>query len=140
MAIQLETMFTFLVLILVCISLNIVNGNLNIANESNYTNDVKFGDFREIILTAKQTSSIHSRYSGCNKGHCWKWCNGIDDGKWCFTTKTYTQSYDFIPCTKDLDCDNSFECGGPCRIKSKLKKRLHHLKRLEYIKNRRIQQ
>lgn len=139
MAIQLETIFAFLVLIVSCISLNVVNGKSNVADDPN-SNVVEFGDFRDKILTAKQTSSIHSRYSGCNKGHCWKWCNGIDDGKWCFTTKTYAQSYDFVPCTKDSHCDNSLECAGPCRIKSKLKKVLHHLQRLEHIKNRRIQQ
>lgn len=141
MAIQLETLFTFVVLIVGCISLNVVNGNSNTNDEiySNVeSNDVGFGDFPETILTAEQTSTKHSSYTGCKKGYCWKWCNGADDGKWCFTTDTYTDSYDFVPCISDSDCDSSLKCGGPCRINLKLKKVLHHLKRLEYIKSQSI--
>lgn len=136
MAIQSETLFTFLVLTIGCGGLlnGVHSGNANAVDELN-SNDIRFGDSRETILTAKQTSWKHSNYSGCNKGHCWKWCDGVDDGKWCFTTKTYTDSYDFVPCTNDLDCDIALKCGGPCRIKSTLKKLLHHLQRLEHIKH-----
>lgn len=133
MAILLNILFTFLVLIVGCISLNVVSGNLFAVYEVN-SNDVGFDDFREPILTAEQTA-LKSNYSGCKRGHCWKTCDGIDLGNWCFTTETYVDSYDFVPCTNDADCDSSLECGGPCRIGSKLKQVLHQLKRLKHIKH-----
>lgn len=136
MAIQAEILFAFLVLIAGCGLMNPVTGHSNAATDTERsTNDVAFdADFHEIISMATQTSPPkRSNYVGCNKGHCWKWCDGIDDGKWCFTTKTFADSYDFVPCINESDCEIGLECGGPCRIKSTLKKLLHHSQRLQHI-------
>lgn len=138
MAIQSVAVFAFALLMVCCILLNAVNGNWHEADEF-ISNDVGYGDFRETISTANQTPTKRSNYSGCNKSHCWKRCNGVDDGKWCFTTKSYAESYDFVPCTNDSECDASLECGGPCRMKSQHKKTLHRLQRLEHIENQIIQ-
>lgn len=55
--------------------------------------------------------------AGCHKGKCWAWCGvSLSDGEWCFTTKTYSQSYDYVPCTTQYDCDKCWKCGGPCSI------------------------
>lgn len=55
--------------------------------------------------------------AGCQKGKCWAWCGvSLSNGEWCYTTKTYSQSYAFVPCTSDGDCDKCWKCGGPCTI------------------------
>lgn len=55
--------------------------------------------------------------AGCHKGKCWAWCGvSLSDGEWCYTTKTYSQSYDYVACTSDYDCEKCWKCGGPCSI------------------------
>lgn len=55
--------------------------------------------------------------AGCHRGKCWAWCGvSLSDGEWCYTTKTYSQSYEYVPCTSDYDCNNCWNCGGPCSI------------------------
>lgn len=55
--------------------------------------------------------------AGCHKGKCWAWCGvSLSDGEWCYTTKTYSQSYAYVPCTTDYDCEKCWRCGGPCSI------------------------
>lgn len=110
-------MFAFLGLIVCCITLSAVSGI------SSITEDIQLNTIDdEIVDTAyKITSTLKpkppkcSHYSGCNKGYCWKWCDSADNRKWCFTTKTHTQSYNFVPCTTNSDCDKCWNCGGPCK-------------------------
>lgn len=55
--------------------------------------------------------------AGCHKGYCWAWCGvSLTDGEWCYTTRKYSQSYDYVPCTHDYDCDECWKCGGPCTL------------------------
>lgn len=55
--------------------------------------------------------------AGCHKGKCWAWCGvSLSDGEWCYTTKTYSQSYNYVACTTDYDCEKCWRCGGPCSI------------------------
>lgn len=54
---------------------------------------------------------------GCYYGSCWAYC-GIDlsHGDWCYTTRSHSQSYDYVGCTRDTDCDLCWKCGGPCTL------------------------
>lgn len=120
MSIQTVTMFAFLVLIVCCISLNAISGKPNVAEDIHLnTIDIGIVDTYKTTLTAepklKHKPLKCSNYSGCNKRRCWKWCDGADSGKWCFTTKTHAQSYDFVHCTANSDCDKCWNCGGPCK-------------------------
>lgn len=56
---------------------------------------------------------------GCWKGYCWAGCNtgfpltiGVE---WCYTsTKSYSQSYSYVTCTADTQCNFNWKCAGPC--------------------------
>lgn len=55
--------------------------------------------------------------AGCHNGKCWAWCGvSLSDGEWCYTTKTYSQSYEYVSCSSDYDCEKCWKCGGPCSI------------------------
>lgn len=52
-----------------------------------------------------------------HKGYCWAWCGiSLSGGEWCYTTKTHTQSYEYVECKQDSDCDVCWKCGGPCTL------------------------
>nr|CDZ09825.1 Allergenic protein Tha p 2 [Thaumetopoea processionea] len=56
---------------------------------------------------------------GCHKGYCWAGCGNPRNpwswgDHWCYTTKTYSQSYSYVECTQDSECNGCWSCGGPC--------------------------
>lgn len=54
---------------------------------------------------------------GCYKGYCWNYCGlSLSSGDWCYSTKTYSQSYDYVRCDKDSDCNLCWKCAGPCTV------------------------
>lgn len=58
-----------------------------------------------------------SATAGCFNGFCWAWCGvSLESGEWCFTTKTYSQSYKYVTCQYDSDCNECWKCAGPCTI------------------------
>lgn len=58
-----------------------------------------------------------SNGGGCHKGSCWAWC-GVDlsAGEWCYTTKAHSQSYKYVSCSSDSECDKCWKCAGPCTL------------------------
>lgn len=54
------------------------------------------------------------REYGCHKGYCWTYCS--IGSQWCYTTKTYSQSYKYERCTEDSDCNGCWKCAGPCTV------------------------
>lgn len=58
-----------------------------------------------------------SATAGCHKGKCWAWCGvSMTDGEWCYTTKTYSQSFEYVPCEYDSDCNECWKCAGSCTL------------------------
>lgn len=58
-----------------------------------------------------------SETAGCNRGYCWGWCGvSLKDGEWCYTTKTYSQSFQYETCNQDSDCDRCWKCAGSCTL------------------------
>lgn len=58
-----------------------------------------------------------SATAGCFNGYCWAWCGvSLTDGEWCYTTKTYSQSFEYVQCEYDSDCDECWKCAGSCTI------------------------
>lgn len=57
--------------------------------------------------------------AGCHKEkkRCWAYC-GLDLKKmdWCYTTKGLTLSLDYVPCTRDSECNACWRCAGTCSI------------------------
>lgn len=70
-------------------------------------------------LTRKARRCFYDRY-GCYKGYCWAGCKAttiFSEGmEWCYTTKTYSQSFEYIPCTNDKECDACWSCAGSCTV------------------------
>lgn len=51
---------------------------------------------------------------GCRKHRCWAHCG---EGKqWCYTTRSRYQSFKYVTCKKDEDCDGCWECAGSCTL------------------------
>lgn len=58
-----------------------------------------------------------SATAGCFNGFCWAWCGvSLTGGEWCYTTKTYSQSFNYVSCQYDSDCDECWKCAGSCTI------------------------
>jgi len=55
---------------------------------------------------------------GCHKGWCWSGCQvgSFNINEWCYTTKTWSQSYDYVRCGQKYDCSPDWKCGGPCSL------------------------
>lgn len=54
------------------------------------------------------------REFGCHKSYCWAYC-GISP-QWCYTTKTYSQSFQYVKCSKKEDCQGCWKCAGSCTL------------------------
>ena len=54
---------------------------------------------------------------GCHKGFCWAYC-GLTGrgGDWCYTTKSFSQSFRYERCTVDRDCSPCWKCAGLCSL------------------------
>ena len=58
-----------------------------------------------------------SQKAGCHKGYCWAWCGvSLSGGEWCYTTRTYSQSFNYVSCNSDSDCDPCWKCAGSCTL------------------------
>ncbi|XP_055326679.1 allergen Tha p 2-like [Sitodiplosis mosellana] len=58
-----------------------------------------------------------SEKAGCQKGHCWAWCGvSLTGGEWCYTTRSYSQSFQYVTCNQDSDCDKCWKCAGSCTL------------------------
>lgn len=56
---------------------------------------------------------------GCYSGKCWARCYAVPlvRGKeWCYTTKSYSQSYEKVDCTQDMDCNGCWKCASSCTV------------------------
>ena len=58
-----------------------------------------------------------SQTAGCQRGYCWAWCGvSLSGGEWCYTTRTYSQSFNYVSCNSDSDCDPCWKCAGSCTV------------------------
>lgn len=71
----------------------------------------------ERVVKSIANLSSCSETAGCHKGYCWAWCGfSLSSGGWCYTTKSYSQSYQYEECNSDDDCDKCWKCAGPCAL------------------------
>ena len=65
--------------------------------------------------------------SGCYKGYCWARCKGFmytfalplmgyKDQEWCYTTKGYSQDFQYVSCKEKSECDCEWRCAGSCTL------------------------
>lgn len=58
-----------------------------------------------------------SEKAGCHKGNCWAYCGlNLAGGDWCYTTKAHSQSYQYVSCTDNSECDPCWKCAGSCTL------------------------
>merc|ERR1712066_133849 len=52
------------------------------------------------------------------ENNCWArcWTPVWDYKSWCWTTKTFSQSYEYVRCDSKADCEANWACAGPCTI------------------------
>ncbi|VVC32110.1 Hypothetical protein CINCED_3A016102 [Cinara cedri] len=67
-----------------------------------------------LVSVISRAADQSCREFGCHKNYCWSYCSL--GNQWCYTTKTYSQSYNYVSCTKDEDCNGCWKCGGPCTL------------------------
>lgn len=41
---------------------------------------------------------------------------GFNNPEWCYTTRSYSQSYRYVSCSNDNECDLCWKCAGPCSV------------------------
>lgn len=95
----------------------------------NHLSDGVFGKPEPQIVTALVTSGVLaggasltnafkcSNGRGCHKGYCWAWCGAdLSSGDWCYTTRSHSQSFDYVKCSRDGQCDNCWKCAGSCTL------------------------
>merc|ERR1712079_657175 len=67
------------------------------------------------FLIVSQVSAFQKSY-GCWKGYCWTYCsNGFACGgtcPWCYTTKGYSQDFNYVSCNNDNECNPNWNCAG----------------------------
>lgn len=51
---------------------------------------------------------------GCHDGYCWADCQGYGYTGWCWTTKSYSQSYQWVTCEHSGQCGQCDSCADPC--------------------------
>lgn len=58
-----------------------------------------------------------SEKAGCHRGYCWAWCGvSLSKGEWCYTTRSFSQSDEYVTCKDDYDCEKCWKCGGLCTL------------------------
>ena len=64
-----------------------------------------------LLNTTHSKEYVH----GCNEGYCYTQCFRYKMDGMCLSTKTHTQSYDYVKCTNDSDCKGEWNCAEHCR-------------------------
>ncbi|XP_026819556.2 uncharacterized protein LOC113558283 [Rhopalosiphum maidis] len=67
-----------------------------------------------LISVISRAADQSCREFGCHNNRCWSYCS--IGNQWCYTTKTYSQSYAYVSCTRDDECNGCWKCGGPCTV------------------------
>lgn len=58
-----------------------------------------------------------SEKGGCYKGLCWAYCGlSLSSLDWCYTTESYSQSYEYVTCEYNSDCNLCWRCAGSCTL------------------------
>lgn len=54
--------------------------------------------------------------AGCHNGYCWTYCGLLLGTEWCYTTQSYSQSFQYVSCTHDSQCNKCWKCAGSCTV------------------------
>lgn len=64
-----------------------------------------------------QNPTSCARKWGCYQGYCWAGCDATAvNNEWCYTTRGYSQDYQYIRCSRDSECSDCWACAGACTV------------------------
>ncbi|KAF0767206.1 Uncharacterized protein FWK35_00011439 [Aphis craccivora] len=67
-----------------------------------------------LVSVISRAADQSCREFGCHKNYCWSYCSL--GNQWCYTTKSYSQSFEYVPCTRDDECNGCWKCAGSCTL------------------------
>lgn len=67
-----------------------------------------------LVSIISRAADQSCREFGCHKNNCWAYCS--IGNQWCYTTKSHSQSFEYVPCTKDEECNGCWKCAGSCTV------------------------
>jgi len=67
-----------------------------------------------LVSVISRAADQSCREFGCHKNYCWSYCSL--GNQWCYTTKSSSQSFDYVPCTRDDECNGCWKCAGSCTL------------------------
>ncbi|XP_008180795.1 uncharacterized protein LOC100168737 [Acyrthosiphon pisum] len=67
-----------------------------------------------LVSVISKAADQSCREFGCHKNYCWSYCSL--GNQWCYTTKTYSQSFEYVSCTRDDECNGCWKCAGSCTL------------------------
>lgn len=73
----------------------------------------------KVVDIAQHVSKECVKEFGCSNSKCWARCYAVPivfGQEWCYTTKSYSQSYEKVDCTQDSDCDGCWKCATSCTV------------------------
>lgn len=123
---ELQTKFTFVFFVLiVCYnSFDLVNGvpkpSTTVAEHLELV-DIAYNNGEtntNLTRVARDWSGQCSARGGCFRGYCWAGCAAtlLQANEWCYTTKSYSQSFEYVTCSQDSECNLCWSCAGSCTI------------------------
>ncbi|CAI6343567.1 unnamed protein product [Macrosiphum euphorbiae] len=67
-----------------------------------------------LVSIISRAADQSCRDFGCHNNYCFAYCS--IGNQWCYTTKSYSQSFDYVSCTRDDECNGCWKCAGSCTL------------------------
>ncbi|NP_001232937.1 uncharacterized protein LOC100571908 precursor [Acyrthosiphon pisum] len=67
-----------------------------------------------LVSVISRAADQSCREFGCHNNYCWAYCSL--GNQWCYTTKGYSQSFAYVSCTRDDECNGCWKCAGSCTV------------------------
>lgn len=102
-----------------CSSNNFVRGlpNLDTVQDAESIDTADGDGYREADTHLVRNKRQCAKTAGCYKGYCWAYCIGTGiEGEWCYTTRSYSQSFEYVKCEHDWECGHCMACAGSCTV------------------------
>lgn len=75
-----------------------------------------FQQFGQMAGQSATNSFKCSDRAGCHNGYCWAFCGLMLGTEWCYTSHSYSQSFQYASCTSDSQCNKCWKCAGSCTV------------------------
>lgn len=72
--------------------------------------------FGQMTGQAALTSYKCSDRAGCHNGYCWAFCGHMLSTEWCYISSSHSQSFQYVSCTNDSQCNKCWKCLRSCTV------------------------